>query len=176
MRIILLMLGAFAIDAVFAPAFTDAFRLYTGFAAVLFVAHRSSGSSALWAALFYGLMLDILNPSVPFGTFMAALWAAWAAILLGRSLITRLDSKRTLLVVFVFMFGYALGIEFAVFLSMALFSALPATLATALAKEALASALATAAVCAAVMLSARFLSARAHTWLLIHESRGARKA
>ncbi|MBI2050668.1 MAG: hypothetical protein HYT31_02585 [Parcubacteria group bacterium] len=177
MRILLLLLAAFAIDAVFAPALTDGFRMYTGFVAVLYAARCSTDSSALFGALFYGLMLDILNPLVPFGTFEAVLALSWAAVEASRGLVARIDSKRTLLAVLALVFGYALGFEVVVHLSVSLFSALPATLPRSLAAQALYSALATVTFSAFVALVARAGSAAAHKWLLISKSAGsARKA
>ncbi|MBI1961331.1 MAG: hypothetical protein HYS45_01365 [Parcubacteria group bacterium] len=99
-------------------------RLYFGFVLMFVLARQRNTSATFGACASYGLLLDILHPAFPFGTFTLA-HAVLAAVLTGAGARSAgIDSKRLYAAAFFAVFAYALFLELSLQAASGLFGGL----------------------------------------------------
>lgn len=156
-----MVLAAAALDFFVAPGIAPGFGLYAGFFAAILLIRKERYHEAAALAAAYGIVADMLNPVLPFGTMLFAHGAAYAALVAARRSIAGSDMRRLALASLVLLFVYGVYISLVEHLSLALFGAIRPDTGSFIFWDAAAGAAATTALALAGLKASAILAARA---------------
>ncbi len=122
MLVLLATLAAFLVDFFALGALFARGRTYVGFILIFFLMRQRREGAAVASAILYGVLLDLVTPSLPFGTFLAAHVLVVLAFSAVAESARGADFKRSALALSGALVGYGFALSLAAHVSAALFT------------------------------------------------------